>query len=589
MANQIEDIKSAVDIVTLIGERVHLTRSGKNFKGLCPFHSEKTSSFFVTPELQRYKCFGCGKSGDVLTFLQDYDSLTFAEALQTLADRTGILLEKRVFSPQDHHRQRLYEVLSLAQEYYHYLLTEHKLGEPARAYLKDRGITRETIKTFHLGYAFNAWEGLQNFLIKKKGYSTAELIDAGLIIRKTGSSGTYDRFRHRLIFPLTNAQGKVVGFSGRVLDSTTKEAKYINSPETELYHKSELLFGYSVLRNIIRKEEEVIVVEGEFDVLSSYQAGVKHIVAIKGSALTEKQLGLLARSVKRVILALDADAAGIEATRRAIATAQSFDLSLRVLPLHGGKDPDSIALESPKGWREMVRKTVSVYEFLIDGAFTSVEDAQSGEGKRLVTQRVVPVLSSIQNAVEQSHYIGLVATRLGVDREALERELQKHQHKFLISPAPAEKVKKVEKKINKQEMLERYTIALLLHSNAEQSIPWTAAIEDIPLQSPVVAKLFAQLKAFLGKYPMSIEAFARTVPDELKQPLSDMYLEVDEEAIDLEKEWKITLERLQEIVRVDHIQQLGKKIAMLEDKETKSQEEEKDLQHLQQELKKMIQ
>ncbi|MEK7458270.1 MAG: DNA primase, partial [Patescibacteria group bacterium] len=318
--NQVQEVKDAIDIVQMIGERVHLTKAGKSFKGLCPFHSEKSPSFFVTSDIQRYKCFGCAKSGDIFTFLEEYEGMTFAESLQELAGRAGITLERHVFTKDDVERQRLYEILSLAREYYHYILTEHKSGKPARDYLQSRGVAHETITTFKLGYALDSWDALQRYLINKKKYTRKELLDAGLLVQGN-SNRPYDRFRGRVMFPLTDTLGKVVGFSGRVLDPKAKEAKYINSPETQLYHKSELLFGYSILKPIIKKEEEVFVVEGELDALSSYQAGVKNVVAIKGSALSDQQMRLLSRTAKRVVLALDADNAGVEATIRAIEVA----------------------------------------------------------------------------------------------------------------------------------------------------------------------------------------------------------------------------------------------------------------------------
>ncbi|HZZ98774.1 MAG TPA: DNA primase [Candidatus Saccharimonadia bacterium] len=589
MSDQIQEIKSAVDIVELIGERVQLTHNGKNFRGLCPFHSEKTPSFFVTPELQRYKCFGCGRSGDVYTFLEEYETLTFAEALQQLADRAGIRLEKQVFSQEDQHRKRLYEVLDLAREYYHYILTEHRLGIAAREYLQKRGLHAETIKTFGIGYALNSWDALQNFLVKKKKYSWTELRDVGLVIERTGHNAQgYDRFRHRIMFPLTDGQGRTVGFSGRIMDGDAKEAKYINSSETALYHKSELLFGYSVLKNFIRKEEEVIIVEGEFDVLSSYQAEVKNVVAIKGSALSEAQVKLLARSVKKIILSLDADSAGVEATKRAIITAREYDVSLRVLPLIGGKDPDEIAKEFPKNWREMTKNTVSVYQFLIDAAFRD-RDIKSGEGLREITKEVVPVLASINNAVEQAHYITETAKRLGVNEDALETELRRFSARQTLPPSPMKVVPALTKpkKLSKLEGLERYALTLLLHMEPEQVARRVDGLKSMSLTTPMLQKLLELFITFLEKHQYDAATFARSVPAEFQETLSELYLEPLDDKLDLEKEWLSTLDKFNREKLGTNMRAVTDEIAKLEQKAERSEAEEAALEQMQKDFVKL--
>ncbi len=428
MTDQIARVKEATDIIALVGERVKLTKSGSNYKGLCPFHSEKSPSFFVNPAMQRYTCFGCHETGDVFTFLEKYDTMTFAESLRYLAKRAGIELESFTPSLQDHKRERILAALSLAREYYHFLLTNHPAGEIAREYLANRGTTSETIELFGLGVSLASWDGLQKYLIGKKGFTVEELLDSGLIIQS--DRGTYyDRFRDRLMFPLTNTRGIVVGFSGRSLNPEEKTAKYINSPETSTYHKSELLFGYSQLHRFIREKEEVILVEGEFDMLSSFQAHVQHVCAIKGSALSGEQLKLLSRSVKRILFALDNDKAGIEATKRAIGLAREYDISLRVILLDGGKDPDDIAREDPHKWRELVKKSVTVYDYLIDQSFKS-HDVTSGDGKREITNELGSLVMGITNAVEQSHYLQKIAKRLMFLRISYLRSLKRrHIHK----------------------------------------------------------------------------------------------------------------------------------------------------------------
>ena len=276
--SQVQEVKEATEIVEVIGLRVSLTRSGKYFKGNCPFHSERSPSFFVDEVLQRYKCFGCGESGDVINFLEKYEGMSFGEALEELAQKAGITLKKYKKSKDDIVTDEILEVLSLARQYYNYLLTEHKSGDVARKYLKNRKVTSESIKLFQMGYALEQWDGLIKFLHNQKKYSLSILEQAGLVI-KGRNHRYYDRFRGRIIFPLKDHRGRVVGFSGRKIDGDEKDAKYINSPETILYHKSKMLFGFSELYQEIRKAEFIVVVEGEFDVVSSTQAHMNAIVA----------------------------------------------------------------------------------------------------------------------------------------------------------------------------------------------------------------------------------------------------------------------------------------------------------------------
>jgi len=421
--SQIREVKEATDIVALIGEKISLQRSGSSFRGLCPFHSEKSPSFFVNEQFQRYKCFGCGEHGDALTFLEKYEGMTFGEAIKYLAERAGITLESYKPTAEDDSRLRLLSLLSLAKEYYHFLLTQHELGEPARHYLKERGVTAESIRLFQLGYALPSWDGLIKYLHLKKKYSLAELQQAGMVVTNQNNK-IYDRFRQRLMFPLTNHRGQIVGFSGRVLDKESKEAKYINTPETALYHKSEMLFGYSELFQNIRQKREVIVVEGEFDVISSAQAHVNNVVAIKGSAVTQDHLRLISRAADKVIFSLDVDSAGVKATKRAIEQVGEMPLEVRVISVPSGKDPDELARTQPKEWRESSKASISVYDFLLQAALKQF-DANTAEGKRAIIDELAPVFGRISHAVEQEVYFKKLAGALQTKEEIIKRDVER--------------------------------------------------------------------------------------------------------------------------------------------------------------------
>lgn len=580
MSSQIAQVKDAIDIVALISEKVKLTKAGKNYKGLCPFHSEKSPSFFVTPELGRYKCFGCGESGDAFTYLQKTENLSFAESLRELASKAGIKLESVPLTQEDHRKDRLKEILSLSKEFYHYLLTSHEVGQVARDYITKRGVSQDTVRLFGLGVAPDAWDSLMHYLAGKKGFDPDEIVDAGLAIR-SAKGHYYDRFRQRLMFPLTDKRGQVVGFSGRLLDNAAKEAKYINSPETQLYHKSELLFGYSQLSTSIRQSEEVVVCEGEFDVISSFQAHVNNVVAIKGSALSLSQIQLLSHSVRRICLALDADSAGIEATKRAISLVKEsgVDVNLRVIPIAGGKDPDEIARSSPANWREMVQKNISVYEYLIDVSFAA-NDIKSGDGKKEITKELVPLLSQIQNAVEQAHYVQQVARRLGVSEEIFEKELRKAKLPQTFSkPEGSKKSEEVSKPKNRSEVLQRYLFLVLLASESRDFSSRLEQLQHNGTFSGVYAKLLSVGSSLNVSDPLS---FTQALPEELKELFTSLYLEASElgTQADLKSEFDNALLELTEIVKKEDKIKLAQEVGSLESKENLTPQEEIRLKEL---------
>jgi len=531
---QIELVKQKNDIVEIVGERVTLKKAGRNFSGLCPFHGEKTPSFHVSAEMQIFKCFGCGVSGDVISFIQQFESLSFGEALEYLAGRAGVVLEKAHFHPQDKKRERLLEILHLADEYYHYLLTEHPIGKNALAYLKDRGVGSELIRHFHLGYALENWEGLLTFLSKKKGYEEQEIAAAGMAIRSDKGRGYYDRFRGRIMFPLTNYAGKVVGFAGRVLNPTAKEAKYINTPETELYHKSELLYGLSLVKNVIRQKDRVIVVEGEMDVLASYRAGVTETVAIKGSALTEDQVLQLRKLTNNIILALDADEAGQEAMSRGITIAEKQGVSLRVVRISEGKDPGDVATENPKRWHEMVEAATPVYQFYLDWAFDRF-DVESGQGQKEISAFLAPILAKITNPVEQAFYFKRLAERLGTTVRVVE-ELVKRVQRGL--PVKKTEKKEVEmSKMSRRERLERLVVSTLLQF--EDLKNELHILEAEWIQERYLKELVEEIKTVTGNGHYRIQEVVAGLSAEKRALVEKLYAHdatlMEEELTDLEK------------------------------------------------------
>lgn len=420
--DQVEEIKRKIDIVEILSEKIELKKSGRNFKAVCPFHSEKTPSFMVSPELQIFKCFGCNLGGDVYRFLMEYEKIDFPQALKILADRAGIKLRPLRGFPESQDKEEIYKINNLLSELYHYILTSHTLGKKALSYLERRGITKEAIKVFKLGFAPESPDFAFRFLTVKKGYKPPFLEKAGIVIFKDGKY--FDRFRDRIIFSLRDHFGNTLGFAGRILESRGELAKYINTPDTAVYKKGRVLYGLEVTKQDIKRKGFVVVVEGEIDAISSWQAGVKNVVAIKGSSLTDDQARLLARFCPIVFLALDADSAGIEAAKKGADIAQKVGLEAKVVVLSGFKDPDEAAQKDPALWEKTVLGAVGVYDFLIESIFGKF-DPKTGEGKGRISREVTPVLANIEDEIVRAHYIKQVAGRLGVSEEAVFDEVSK--------------------------------------------------------------------------------------------------------------------------------------------------------------------
>lgn len=559
--SQIQQVKEATNIVEVIGSRVSLQRSGANFKGLCPFHSEKGPSFFVSETMQRYKCFGCGKSGDVFTFLEEYEGMTFREALESLAEVAGITLTAAAPSTQeDDERKEILEVLDLARAYYHYLLTEHEVGAAAREYLQKRGVQKDSIKQFQLGVSLGSWDGLVKYLHLKKKYPTELIIKAGLA-SKSEKGRVYDRFRSRVMFPLKNHRGQVVGFSGRIFGEAANDKetpKYINTPETQLYHKSQLLFGLYENLNGIRKERKVVVVEGEFDVISSVEAHMPTVVAIKGSALTADHVKILSRSVDQIILSLDADEAGIAATRKAIEvvaadqSSREVPLTLAVLRIPNGKDPDEFSKADPKGWRELVKHPITAYEFLISAACQKY-DPKSPEGKLQIMTDLAPVLGRITHAVQFEYYTKLLAQKLGVTVQSVQSDIKKVALRNSTNSSEAKpKTTTADTKQpapSKQHKLESYLLFLAFNATPKQRSSWLEQLQAHELKTPGLKNLLSHFTTS----EVSMDQVAKKLPEDQKEQVLELMTNpqyyASLETLDLATEWKQSYKDLEQQLR----------------------------------------
>lgn len=574
-------IKESSDIVTIIGERVKLARAGQSWRGLCPFHSEKTPSFHVNPNLQRYICFGCGNKGDVINFLMEYDKLTFHESLQYLAERAGLKLDDWKPDPQEHARQQQLEALEMASQYYHFLLTKHAVGKSALSYVTERGLKPDLMTRFVLGYAPMQADGLISYLMKKKKIPAQIIESAGLGYQR--GNRMVDRFHDRLMFPLSDHRGRVVGFSGRLLDAKAKEAKYINTPETDLYHKRQLLYGYHQNLNAIRKEEAALVVEGEFDMLSSVQAHVDHVVAIKGSALTVDMLRVLSRAAKTVILALDNDKAGLAATERAIEAAQSFPINMRVLPLVDGKDPDDIARQDPKRWRELVKNaTQPAFEFLLN-ALASQVNLQSAEGQKSLTDQLLPLISKIDHPVERTFYERQLAAKLGVSESVLSDQRAQLARRALIP----QKMAKSQEAIPTGDQLGEHLLRLLFAMPSPEK-ELVMALDPKWFSEPIHQQILAALQKF-NLDSWSARNFWQGLPSHLQEGATALLVSPwSAEDLDLPREIAVVTAQLRERWHKRRRQAISDDLKVLEAKEVLTTDEQDRYEALQREFQQLV-
>jgi DNA primase len=451
--NELEEIKNKIDMVEYVGKYVQLKQSGRNFKGLCPFHTEKTPSFMVSPEKQIWHCFGCNEGGDVISFAEKIEGLTFPDAVKELAQRTGVKLPQN-FSARKEPTEKLLEINEQICAFYERKLREPE-GKRALDYLKKRGLSEKTIKDFRLGFSPAQGEVIVKELTTL-GYSKEDLIKAG--VANVKNSRVIDQFRNRLMFPITNVQGKVLGFSARVLDDSLP--KYINTPETLIYHKSNILFGLDKAKEQTRKQDHIILVEGNMDVIFSYQAGVKNVAAASGTALTEAQLDLIKRFTRNIKISFDVDLAGQNATRRAIELAQDKSFNIKIIEIPEGKDPADLVKSDLKKWINACKKAKYVVDYIFDSTFEKYNLANILDKKR-VTRELLATISRLPDPVEKEHYLQILSSRVGVSFRALTDTLRKAG-----SATPTRNVgtptESVEEAKPKPRSLEEHVFSLLL-------------------------------------------------------------------------------------------------------------------------------
>lgn len=422
----VERLRAESDIVSIISQYVPLKKKGKNYWGCCPFHNEKSPSFSVTPDKGFFYCFGCQSGGNVFTFLMKMENMVFPEAVKLLANKLNIPVPEKEKTEKERQLEReratLFRANELARDFFYACLTKTNFAEGARKYLERRGITQEAVKQFGLGFAPPAWDKLVNGL-STRGIQLETMIKAGLAAERNSGEGAYDRFRNRIMFPICDLRGRVVGFGGRVLDDS--QPKYLNSPETLIFNKRHILFGLNLADKFIRETGQAIVVEGYMDVIAAHSAGVKNTVASLGTAFTLEQAKSL-RSVHEIVFAYDSDAAGQNATLRALEIAKKLGITIKVIAIPDGKDPDEyIRKHGADAFKLLITESLSLVEYSLRSSLQTI-DYSTLEGKVAVVSKMIPVLASLDNAVEINEYITQTSEALSIDENSIRSELRKY-------------------------------------------------------------------------------------------------------------------------------------------------------------------
>jgi DNA primase len=443
-----EEIKNKLDIVEVIREYLPLKRAGVNFQALCPFHNEKSPSFNISPAKQIWHCFGCGKGGDMFAFIMEKEGVDFVEALRLLAPKAGVVLQRQ--NPQAiSERNRVMDVLDLAAAYYHSNLLNNASAKTAAAYLIGRGLNRQTIDEWQIGFSKDSWDDLILYL-KSKGYSEQDMEKAGLAIKKQGGYTFFNRFRNRIMFPLRDVNANVVGFTARVLpeDADTSQGKYVNSPQTIVYDKSKLLFGLDKAKLEIKRQDLAVIVEGQMDAITAHQFGFSNVIASSGTALTGDQVQLLDRYTDNIIFALDADVAGQDATDRGSDVVNNFDVAvveaadrygqmkkyidptrsykknIKVAIITNGKDPDEAIRQDPKEWIRAVQSAKPLMQYYFDKLLPKL-NLNDVDDKRRAVKELLPQIARLPHLVDKDHWLKQLAHRVDVDVKFLQEELVK--------------------------------------------------------------------------------------------------------------------------------------------------------------------
>jgi len=506
--DSVQEIKDRLDLADLISEHLRLQKAGRDLKGLCPFHQEKTPSFYVSPEKQLWHCYGCNKGGDMFTFIMDIEHVDFRGALRLLAEKAGVELEA---SPESGRRRELQRVIGqlnqLAARYFHHVLVEQPAGLQARVKLEERGITRASMAEFELGFAPAAQrrDNLVRFL-RKHGVRDGDMLEAGLALRPSeGQVDLWDRFRQRIMIPIHDERGEMIAFGGRVLEES-QQPKYLNTSQTALYDKGRTLFNLHRARRAIHEAKHAVLMEGYFDAITAWQSGVQNVVTTSGTALTEHQVRLLKRETQELVLAFDRDDAGRMATQRAIELASRSALHIKVVRVPKGKDPDDYLREHPQGWAALVERAVPEWEYLLRQALDGL-DLTDPQDRRRGAEAVIPVLARIPELSVMEIYAQQAGGWLRVDSAALLRDAQAHKldpasrRRLPAGPsASAAPSSGADPRVVRDE---GYLLGILIE-RPDLIAPLRPELEELDFSSPAYGAIFSRLGALADEDPPAV-------------------------------------------------------------------------------------
>ena len=543
-----QKIKERLSIVDVISSYLQVTAAGKNYKARCPFHNEKTPSFFISPDRGSYYCFGCGAKGDIFSFVEHFEGTDFLGSLKLLAEKAGIVLEKRGSYEKTDDKERYYEIMEEATLFFETMFDK----EPeTRSYLRDRGLSDGTIKSFRIGYAPASWHSVSDHLINK-GFKIEDLEIVGLV--KRGNNGFYDRFRGRIMFPISDSSGRVIAFSGRIFalsnnqkkEGDIEEAKYLNSPDTVLFNKSNVLFGIDKAKGAIRSRGYSIIVEGQMDLILSHQALFTNTVAVSGTALADNvsdseskinNLGLIRRLSNNVIFAFDGDEAGIRAASRSSVIALSLEMQVKIAILPEGQDPADIINANPDSWKEIIKNSVNIVSFHIDRICNSSNDIRI-RGKK-IREVIFPFLSMVKSSIERSAYITLIHNKTGLPDRAIIEDFEIYERNTNISKNNNLEANTMEgQKQSRRDHLERRLFGIIFWTDKnrdDENIK--ILLEDFKkkISDEEFNKMINTHEPFSDTLAFEAEMWYGSKTDNLERELKEIILNLEEEILNDKK------------------------------------------------------
>lgn len=539
----IDQIKEKLDIVEVIGEYIKLTKAGSNFKALCPFHKEKTPSFMVSPDRQIWHCFGCHRGGDVFKFVMQYENIDFTDALKILAKKAGIEL-KREDSLISSQISKLYDIYEKAAEFFE---EELKKNKTIQDYLFKRGLNTETISYWQLGFAPNQRDALLRFLLKNK-FKIEDIVDSGLIIKSQKQNDSYfDRFRNRIIFPIFNHQDRIVAFTGRIFGESSNEPKYLNSPESPIFNKSQILYGFSKTKKDIREKNWVLLVEGQMDFLMAWQNGIKNVVATSGTALTEDQLRILKRVTKNLVIGYDMDEAGRLAAERAIDLAKFFDFQVKIISIPEGKDIAEYALIHPERLEEIINNAADAGEYYFQKAL-SKHNLNNLLEKKQAVEFLLSKLAYIDNPVERAEWLRRIAENFQIKEEFLQESLEKIKKNLSIKAVGGREEKTIIASTDllktRRELLSERVLALALK------------IQIIQERLKEISNLLNEEEQKLANILINYLNNGKEIENESWEKIGYLQLLADYEFSDGEIDWNLEFEKIVLELKKEHHKQL---------------------------------